>query len=147
MWRSKKFILIGVLAVVVLAATLGGIAIAQANDSNSTQTPANNQATLLDKVAAIYQQNTGTAIDATELQKAFTQAEKSLAADAQDAYLQKLVTDGKITQAEADQYKAWLASRPDVADKIGPFNGGRPGHGMLGGGFRCPPSDKTDTTK
>ncbi len=38
MWRSKKFIIIAILTVVVLGAILGGYAIAQANDQNNSQT-------------------------------------------------------------------------------------------------------------
>jgi hypothetical protein len=112
MWRSKKFIIIAVLTVVVLGATLGGVAIAGADDENASQTTTSPFTTLLEKVAAIYQQNTGTAIDPQELQKAFTQAQKEIRDEALDKYLKGLVDDKKITQEQADQYKAWLESRP-----------------------------------
>jgi hypothetical protein len=157
MWRNKKIILIEILTVVVLVGTLGGIAVAKANDENSTKALANNT-TLLEKVAEIYQQNTGTAIDAQELQKAFDQAKTEIATNARDVYLQKLVDEGKITQEQADQYKAWLDSRPnfptdefkqwmesrpdipylfgsDDSSSMMPFGGMRGGMGKMGGGF------------
>jgi hypothetical protein len=57
MWRSKKFIIIAVLTVLVVGGTLGGVAIAQADDQNSSQTQAAGTK-LLDKVAEIYEQKT-----------------------------------------------------------------------------------------
>jgi hypothetical protein len=111
MWRSKKFI-IAVLAVIVLGATLGGVAIAQADDENSNNQTQAVKANILDKVSEIYEKNTGTAINPDELQKAFTEARQAIQDEALDNFLQKLVTDGKITQEQADQYKAWLDARP-----------------------------------
>jgi hypothetical protein len=112
-WRSKKFILATVLAVVVLLGSLGGVALAQAGTGDDSQPAAQHEA-LLDKVCAIYEQNTGTAINAQELQKAFGQAGTEMRNEALDNYLKKLVDEGKITQEQADQYKAWLKSKPDV---------------------------------
>ena len=108
MWRSRKFILITVIATVVLVGSTTGIVLAQTEDEN------NNPETLLDKVCAIYQQNTGVAIDSEELQKAFTQARDEMREEARDKFLQSLVDEGKITQEQADQYKAWLEAKPDV---------------------------------
>ena len=135
MRRSRKFILIGLLVVVVLGGTLGGIAIAQANDQNNNQTDNTTQlSTLLDKVASIYEQNTGVAIDSQELAKAFTQAQKDMRDAALDKYLNNLVAKGKITQDQANQFKTWLNSRPDVP--IGPgLKGGFHGMGRFGGRF------------
>ena len=136
MWRSKKFIIIAILTVVVLAAALGGVAIAQGDDQSNNQTATTNpMSTLLDKVATIYQQNTGTAIDSQELQKAFTQAQKDIRSEALDKYLNSLVEKGKITADQAKQYKDWLNSKPDV--QIGPgMKGGPRGFGRFGGMFR-----------
>jgi hypothetical protein len=109
MHKKKKWLIIGVLCVVVLAGVLGGFAIASANDGDSAGT------TLMAKVAEIYQKNTGTAIDPQELQKAFTEAGSSLRLEMRDQMLQKLVDDGKITQEQADSWKTWLDARPDKA--------------------------------
>jgi hypothetical protein len=109
MQRKKNFLIIGVLCVVVLAGVLGGFAIASADDGDSAGT------TLMAKVAEIYQKNTGTAIDAQELQKAFTEAGSSVRLEMRDQMLQKLVDNGKITQEQADAWKTWLDARPDKA--------------------------------
>ena len=106
MWRSKKLIVIAVLAVVVLAGTIGGIALAQedgeVNGDNSQPQ------TLLARVAAIL------SIDQQELEDAFAQAKSELRNEALDSYLQNLVDEGKITQEDADQYKAWWQAKPDM---------------------------------
>jgi len=52
-------------------------------------------------------------IDRSRLVDAFRQAEKSLETDRMNAVFTKLVADGKLTQAQADQYKTWLAARPE----------------------------------
>jgi hypothetical protein len=106
----KKWLIIGFLCVVVLAATIGGFTIASADDSTAKTGTAVN--TLMDKVAEIYQKNTGTAIDSAQLQKAFEEAGAALRTDRMDQMLQNLVDSGKITQAQADQWKAWWNSRP-----------------------------------
>ncbi|MBI4286065.1 MAG: hypothetical protein HY670_09260 [Chloroflexi bacterium] len=70
--------------------------------------------TLLAKVATIL------GIEQQKLADAFAQAKREAQEAALDAYLQKLVEQGKITQEQADQYKAWLKSKPDVP-LPGPF--------------------------
>jgi hypothetical protein len=134
MWLKKKFVLIALLTLVVLGGTLGGIAIAQANDQGTSQTDNTSPlTTLLDKVATIYQQNTGVAINAQELAKALTQAQTEMRATALDKYLNNLVAQGKITQDQANQFKTWLNSKPDVP--IGPGLKGFHGMGRMGGMF------------
>jgi len=125
MWRSKKFIIVAVLAAVVLVGSIGGVVLAQTGNGDNSQPKAQFD-TLLDKVCAIYQQNTGTTIDAKELQKAFDQARSEIQSEAMDKFLQSLVDEGKVTQEQADQYKAWLKSKPDVPL----FEPGFPGPGM-----------------
>jgi hypothetical protein len=114
MHLSKRFLIIGGVCVLVLAGTIGGVAAANAADGGATQTPEKAFTTMMDKVAVIYEQNTGTAIDAAELQKAFEQAGTTLVSDKIDAVLKKLVEDGKLTQEQADQWKAWWESRPST---------------------------------
>jgi hypothetical protein len=111
MKKHKKIIFIVVAAVLVIGATLGAVAFAQADDQSGNTTNTNTT-NLLDKVAAIYQQLTGTAIDSAQLQKAFDQARQEQADQALDNMLQKLVASGKITQAQADAYKTWVNSKP-----------------------------------
>jgi hypothetical protein len=118
MWRSKKFILVAVLAVVALVGSIGGVVLAQSK--NGDDSPQTQQTALMEKVCAIYQQNTGVAIDSAELQKAFDQARDEMQSEAQDEFLQNLVDEGKITQEQADQYEAWLESKPDIDVPMAP---------------------------
>lgn len=136
MWRGKKFILVTVLATVALVGSISGVVAAQNGDDS--QPNAVNQ-TLLDRVCEIYQENTGVAIDQQALKDAFAQAQSEKLQEALDSRLQYLVDQGKITQGEADQYKEWWQSRPDV-----PFGLGFGGHGGLRGWdglSRAPPAE------
>ena len=110
MKKRKKFIIIGVVAVVVLAATLGTVAFAQADDGGGQTL----KDSLYTRIAQIYQDNTGNSIDATALQEAFTQAREELATETQENMWQKLVDEGKITQEQLDAYKAWLEAKPQM---------------------------------
>jgi hypothetical protein len=146
MWRSKKFLLITVLAVVALAGSIGGVALAQSGDGDNSQPVAQHQA-MLEKVCAIYEENTGTAIDSAELQKAFDQARSEMRDEALNSYLQGLVDKGTITQDQADQYKAWLKSKPNVDIPLAP---GFPGLGMhrgFGGGGGFPSGEAPQSTQ
>lgn len=136
MWRSKKFILITLLAIAALVGSIGGIALAQTGTGDDSQPKAQNDA-LLDKVCTIYEQNTGVAINSEELQKAFDQARSEMQDEAQNNFLQSLVDEGKITQEQADQYKAWLESKPEVDIPLAPgFSGHDMPRGFCGpGGF------------
>jgi hypothetical protein len=136
MWRSKKFIIIAVSAAVLLAGSISGVALAAGNGDNSQ--PKALGTDLLAKVCTIYQQKTGVAIDQAALQDAFTQARSEMQKEQEQAHLQDLVTQGTITQDQADQYLNWLQSKPDV-----PIGFGFRGHGrFLGNGGPCvaPPS-------
>jgi hypothetical protein len=112
MWRSKKFIVIAVLAVVMLVGGIGGAVLA-ADDGDDSQ-PETRWETLWDKVGEIYEQKTGVALDQEALKDAFAQAQSEIGAEALDSYLQNLVDQGTITQEEADQFKAWLQAKPDM---------------------------------
>jgi hypothetical protein len=114
MGKSKKFVIIGVMCVVILAATIGGFAVANAADDGAKKSETA-LTTMMDKVAEIYEKNTGTAIDAAQLQQAFEEAGAAVMSDRMEQYLQKLVDDGKITQEQADAWKAWWNSRPTTA--------------------------------
>jgi hypothetical protein len=137
MWRSKKFLLVTVLAVVALVGSIGGVALAQSGNGDNDQPIAQHQA-MLEKVCAIYGENTGTAIDSEALQEAFEQARSDMQDEARNNFLQGLVDEGKISQEEADQYKAWLESKPEfdmpLAPGFGPgMNRGFGGHGGFPG--------------
>lgn len=113
MWQNKTFLTIGVLTAVTLTAILGGVAIAQADDESSTTTQCN-ETSLMEKVASIYESNTGTTLDPQELENAFVQAREEIRAERRYQCLDELVEQGKITQEQADQWKAWLETKPEV---------------------------------
>ena len=51
---------------------------------------------------------------------AFKEDRESNHQEALDDRLQKLVEDGKITQAQANEYKAWLEAKPDDIPPVRP---------------------------
>ncbi len=118
MWKSKKFILIALLAVIVLVGSTVGVVFAQTENGDESQPK-----TLLGRVAEILD------IDQQKLEDAFAQARSEMRDEALDSRLQNLVDQGLITQDEANQYKEWWQSRPAM-QLPRPF-------GRLGGhGFR-----------
>ncbi len=101
---------------------VGPIGVASANNTD-----------LLTKVAAILSTATGKSITLQTLQSAFTQAEGQMKTAALEKALANAVTNGKITQTEADQFKAWWNQRPPAVDKLIPNGGfGIPGLGNGG---------------
>jgi hypothetical protein len=130
MWRSKKFIVAAVMAV-VLVGSISGVALATDNGDDSQ--PEAEHGALLERVCEIYQGNTGVAIDQEALQDAFAQAQSEMRAAAMENRLQQLVDDGEITQEEADQYLEWWESKPDVSIGLG----SRVHGGMRGFGGPC----------
>lgn len=115
MWRSKKFLLVALLAAVVLVGSIGGVVLAQTGSEDGSQPK-----TLLARVATIL------GIDQQKLEDAFAQAQSEM----RDEALQKLVDEGKITQEQADQYKAWLQAQPDMTqyrEQLREWQQARPG--------------------
>ncbi len=138
--HKHKWFLPVVLSVVLIGGIAGGVIVAA--DDNSSNVDQQSQLSdrcqsLLDRACAIYQQNTGVAIDPEQLKDALKQARSELRDEALLNWLQNLVDEGKMTQEEADQYLEWWQSRPDI--KL-PLPGlGRPGRGagmMWGGCFQ-----------
>jgi hypothetical protein len=136
MWRSKKFILTLALAIIALVGgTTGVVMAASGDDGTETQHQA-----LLDRICAIYEENTGVAIDSEQLQSAFNQAREEMREQALEEKLAALVEGGKITQEEADQFLEWWQARPDIELQgvMGGLMDGPMGHhyrgGMMGGG-------------
>ena len=136
MWRkNRKLILMAAVIAVVLVGSISGVVLAQGGSNDDSHQGVQKEA-LLDKVCAIYEENTGTAIDAEQLQEAFKQARSEARDEALDERLQGLVDEGIITQEEADQYKEWLEAKPDVPAIVDGLSGsGLPGGVGEGGGF------------
>jgi uncharacterized membrane protein len=141
MRKRKWFIPAVVLSVLLIGGIAGGVIAAADNSSNNTE--AQNQTTnryqaLLDKACAIYEEKTGVAIDSEQLKDALDQAQSEMRDEALESRLQNLVDEGKITQAEADQYLEWWQSRPDIELPLPGLVGHGPGGGvMLGRGFQA----------
>lgn len=132
MKRSRKFLLVTVLASVAVVGSITGVVLAQNGDESEPQA---RHGALLERICAIYEDNTGVAIDPEALKDAFAQAQREMQAEALKNRLQSLIGEGKITQDEADQYLEWWQSRPDVPIRFG-F---RARCGPLGwGGLRAP---------
>ena len=93
MWRSKKFIVVALLAVVVLVGSTAGIVLAQENGDDSQPK------TLLARVAEIL------SIDQQKLEDAFIQAQS----DMRDEALQKLVQVKLYVRAV---WFSWMTNRP-----------------------------------
>ncbi len=141
MWKSKKVVVLSAVVIAVLiSSVVAGVTFAQ--DGGGGEAQLGNGTVLLDKVCEIYEENTGVALDADELKAAYTQAQAEMQAEALQSRLQDLVTQGKITQEQADQYLQWWNSRPDISLLGLPGGGdmmmGGRGHGCWGGNSAVP---------
>jgi len=103
MWRSKKLIVVVVLAAVLVFGGIGGVVLAQ-TENDEVSPPMS----LLARVAAKL------GIDEQVLKDTIAEARSEMQDEALDSRLANLVAEGKITNEEADQYKAWLQARPDM---------------------------------
>ena len=148
--KRKWFVPVVVASVLLIGGVVGG-AIVAAQDSPSSiedQSEAvNRNQVLLQRVCAIYEENTGVAIDSEQLKDALKQARSELRDEALEKWLQNLVDDGKITEQEAGELLDWWQSRPDVELPLPGFGGPRPASAIMqGGGFQfrgylCPVPD------
>ena len=136
MFEKKKWIIISIVATVIVVAlgVIGGAAYAAS--STTTTTPTNPQTVLADKVATIL------GIDQGKVEAAFTQAQQEINSErsaamlkAEEARIDQMVTDGKLTPAQASQYKTWLESKPNVPglNQNGGFGSNKGGPGGRGG--------------
>jgi hypothetical protein len=140
--RKRKWFIPAVLLSVLLIGGITGGVIAAADDSSSNTEDqsqiADRHQALLDRACAIYQENTGVAIDSEQLKDALNQAQGELQEKALESRLQNLVDEGKMTQEEADQYLEWWQSRPDIEIPLPGLGGHGPGGGMMWGrGFQA----------
>ena len=151
MWRSKKFVVVALLAAVLIVGSIGGVAFAQTASGHDGQ-PKARCGDMLERVCEIYEQNTGVTIDQEALKDAFAQVRSEMRpeapqnrpkmeAEAMQNHLQNLVDEGKITQEQADAFQEWLEARPDVTVGFG-FPGGHGGfHPAPGMGGPCAPAE------
>jgi hypothetical protein len=145
MWSTKKFIIIMVVAAAIAIASVGGVVLAQGNGDEDETQPEARHAALLERVCKVYEANTGTAIDAEELQNAFAEVRSEMMNAAIEARLANMVENGVIDQAQADELQGWWESRPEgLPFGFGQMSPGMGGHGMQRGfggpgGFGPPP--------
>jgi|GEM_PF-499820 polyhydroxyalkanoate synthesis regulator phasin len=125
MWKKVLWLIAGIL---VITMTVSGVMTA-ANADDATAggpppagpgghgAPGGFGAMLNDNLTARVATILG--IDKSKLTDAFQQAEKDLGAERMNNMFAQWVTDGKLTQTQADTYKAWLASKPDNVPLFG----------------------------
>ena len=141
MWSTKKFIIAMALAAVLAIASVGGVVLAQENEDEAGSQPEAQRAALLERICEIYEDNTGTAIDAEELQAAFAEAQSEMREAAMEARLTEMVENGVIDETQAQELQDWWESRPEDL----PFGfglmaaGGKGPCGGFHGGDRLPP--------
>ena len=166
MRRGKKLIIVGVLAAVILAGSIGGAVLAA--DGEDEYQPGAGFTALWDKVAALLQ-GKGVEVTPEQLQEAFTEAHQELRPEMprrarlvtpedieamrenmqarSQERLARMVEEGKLTQEQADEFTAWWGAKPEALENAGPgfaspsFRGRMPRlHGPMLGGFggQCP---------
>ena len=133
MWRSKKLIVGAVLAVVLLAGSIGGVALADVNGGGGDRAARCEE--FLDKVC----ENYGEGIDCDKLKAAFTDARSQMHPEgmpnrgewdpeARLERLQNLYEEGKITEEQYNKMKERIESMPE-----GPFERGFQDRGGMRG--------------
>ena len=140
MWSTKKFLIVLAIAAVLAIVSIGGVILAQENGDEDGTQPEARHAGLLERVCEVYEDNTGITINAEELQNAFAEAQTEIRTTAMEARLAKMVENGVLDEAQAQELREWWESRPEDL----PLGPGFPGCGMhrgLGGpgGFGPPP--------
>ncbi len=127
---KKNWLIVSVIVGLLTVAITAGAVLAQGGDEDGKSAIDS----FTSRVAAIL------GLEESVVQDAFTQAKQEVAEDRQAASkarlqdkLDQMVENGSITQEQADDYMAWLQSKPEG---IRPFRGlrGFGGHGFLGKG-------------
>ena len=138
----RKFMVIGILAVVLLAGISGGIALA---DTDEDGNPVNS---VIERVAIILNDN-GVEVTADQIQEAFDQARDEMKANAEanrQERLETMLEEGKITQEQYDRIRERVENRPEMPRHgfIGRFGGRGFFGGHRSGGGDCPaPADQS----
>ena len=102
MKKIHKIVFATVLVAVMLIASMPVIALAQEGENPE------HQSALMSQVAEIL------GIDQQDLENALKQAQTELREETLDARLQELITEGTLTQEQADEFKSWMETKPDV---------------------------------
>jgi hypothetical protein len=129
MKKNKKWVIVSLVATVLLLAIglVGGATYAASGTTAGTIAGKSLEA----RVATIL------GIDQTKVEAAFTQAQKDMQNEALASQLKSMVDSGKMTQTQADQYKAWIQSKPVLPSESG-LDGNFGFGGMRGPGGNPP---------
>jgi hypothetical protein len=100
--RIHKIVLATALVAVMLITSMPVIAMAQEGKIPERQ------GDITSRVAEIL------GIDQQDLENALKQAQTESREEALDARLQELIAEGTLTQEQANEFKAWIAAKPDV---------------------------------
>ena len=122
----RKLLVIPIIVAVLFAAVVGGVTLAQ---DGGTEEPAEKSAT-----ESTVKQRVAELLDVTteELEDAFKQAVSEAKAAKMDKFFQGLVDKGLLDADQAQEYKDWLAAKPEGLDT--PYFGGKK-FGLDGPGF------------
>jgi hypothetical protein len=112
MKKGKKILIIALMAVVAIAGTIGGVALAQ-DEEEATTTPETERLAFLERVCEIYYDKTGVTIDADTLKDAFCQAGEEKMEQARNQFRQRLIDEGIFTEEQLTEWEEWLEARPD----------------------------------
>jgi hypothetical protein len=113
MWKK---ILLAVAGLLIVGLLVAGAAATVSADNGPKGIRGPFGGAVIDRVAQIL------GIDKQKLIDAFKQAGTETAKKNLDDRFAKWVADGKLTQAQADQYKAWLAARPAGVPMFGGYD-------------------------
>ena len=113
MKKRNKIIIIALMAIVALAGTIGGVALAEDEEESTTTTPETARFAFLERVCEIYQEKTGVAIDAATLKDALCQAGEEGKEQAHNEWRQRLIDEGILTEEQLNAWEEWLEARPD----------------------------------
>ena len=105
MWKSKKFIVLAVLAAMILVGSIAGVVYAQEDGDEEEVAP---RTALLERIA----EKLG--IEPQQLKDAFAEVVEEMQAEIHLHWLDKAVEEGLITEEEATAYREWWSARPDV---------------------------------
>jgi hypothetical protein len=128
---KRRWLVVSVAVAALAVLVVGGAVFAAGNRDNGTGAEEwqESKEEFINRVAEILGKNPA------EVESAIEQAQKEqqdqVINDYINDYIDKLVENGRLTQAEADELKAWVAERPDAVSKLAQ------GFGFgLGGEFR-----------
>ncbi len=119
------FLVAALLGSVLVSTNRIGPVVAQTEQPQTEQTEPAGEASFVTRLAAKL------GIEQSNLEAALTQVRRQKAEEALNARLERAVAEGRMTQEQADQYKAWRLARP-TATTGGHFRGTARFNGLRG---------------